>query len=132
MTEPLLIQKLNTQISYLSERQTLLSQNIANIDTPGYHAKDLKKLDFDGMVNESGGHLVMRTTSPKHISTMQKGERFAVDSRFEAVNEKPGGNNVILEEQMGNISDVGAQHQMASTLLRKFHQLYRNAATIKG
>ncbi len=132
-TEPLLIQKLSAQLGYLTERQTLLAKNIANIDTPSYRAQDLKKPDFDAMVKGNGSSLPMRTTSAKHLQSSSAGaSRFAIDTNFEAVESKPGGNNVVLEEQMGNISDVGAQHQLTSTLLKKFHQLYRIAVDNKG
>ena len=36
----------NSKMGWLSERQTVLAQNIANADTPGYKAKDLKGLIF--------------------------------------------------------------------------------------
>lgn len=131
MTEPLIVQKLGVNLNYLGERQTLLSRNIANIDTPDYQAKDLRKLDFNNIVRANHGTLEMRTTSPKHIAPTFKHSRFEAQTRFKAVQEKPGGNTVILEEQMGKISDVSAQHQMSSTLLRKFHSLYRTAVTNK-
>ncbi len=133
MTEPLLIQKLNTQMMYLGERQTLLAKNIANIDTPNYRAQDLKKLDFDQMLGTSShGKLPLNTTSEKHIPSSQKNNNFEVNTNFKAVSTKPGGNNVILEEQMGNVSDVQAKNEMATTLLRKYHQLYRIAVANKG
>lgn len=131
LTEPLLIQKLNSKIGYLSERQTLLAKNIANIDTPSYHAQDLKKQNFDKLVTE-GSKLAMLTTSPKHIELLDRSSRYAVDTHAKTVQQKPGGNNVVLEEQMGNVSDVSIQHQMTSTLLKKFHQLYRIAVDNKG
>jgi flagellar basal-body rod protein FlgB len=132
LTEPLLIQKLNSKIGYLSERQTLLAKNIANIDTPNYHAQDLKKQNFDTLVSDSSSKLAMMTTSPKHIELMDTSPRYAVDTHAKTVQQKPGGNNVVLEEQMGNVSDVSIQHQMTSTLLKKFHQLYRIAVDNKG
>lgn len=133
MTEPLLIQKLNAQMSYLGERQVLLAKNIANIDTPNYRAQDLKKVDFNEMLDSSPhGKLQLETTSPKHIESAQKNGRFEVNTNFKAVSTKPGGNNVILEEQMGNVSDVTAKNEMTTTLLRKFHQLYRIAVDNKA
>ena len=41
----------NSKMGWLSERQTVLAQNIANADTPGYKAKDLKVPDFSSMLN---------------------------------------------------------------------------------
>ena len=129
--EPILLQKLSAKMSYLSERQGLLAKNIANIDTPGYRTQDLKKLDFDNMVSGSST-LEMMTTSPKHIASPQNGTSFAKNTAGGKPGLKPDGNNVVLEDQMGKISDVGIQHQMTSTLLKKFHQLYRTAVDNKA
>ena len=37
---------LQQRMTWLSQRQNVLSQNVANADTPGYAAHDLKPLDF--------------------------------------------------------------------------------------
>ena len=38
---------LRERMSWLNARQDVLSQNVANADTPGYTARDLKPLDFE-------------------------------------------------------------------------------------
>lgn len=132
LNEPLLVQKLNANMSYLSERQAMLSRNVANIDTPNFKASDLKKPDFSELVSGNTRTVRMATTSPKHITPPSDATNFDVNSRVKTLQKKPGGNNIVLEEQMGNISDVGMQHQMTSTLLKKFHQLYRMAVETRG
>lgn len=128
LTEPLLMQKLSAQLSYLTERQGLLAQNIANIDTPNFQAKDLKKMNFDDMVSNESSRLEMRTSSAKHLSGINAGtDKYTHIKDRTASEKKPVGNNVVLEDQMGKISDVSAQHQLTTTLMRKFNQLYRNA-----
>lgn len=129
MTEPLLIQKLNANLSYLTERQAVLSQNIANIDTPNYQAQDIQKPDFSKMADAAAaGQIAMHTTSGKHMGgTLGGTGHFAATKNKAAAEKKPLGNTVTLEEQMGYISDVGAQHQLTTTLLHKFNALYRSA-----
>ena len=78
MTEPLLIQKLSANLSYLTERQAVLSQNIANIDTPRYKANDLKKVDFNKLV-ATNSRLEMKATSLDSNQREEgscKGERY--------------------------------------------------------
>ena len=52
----------NSKMGWLSERQTVLAQNIANADTPGYKAKDLKVPDFSSMLNTGRDIPVVKTS----------------------------------------------------------------------
>ena len=62
---------LRERMTWLNQRQDLLSQNVANADTPGYVARDLKPLEFrrpagrDDAAASGGG---MTVTDPRHIS----------------------------------------------------------------
>ena len=38
------------RMSWLGERQTVLAQNVANADTPGFAARDLKAPDFSRLM----------------------------------------------------------------------------------
>ncbi len=128
MTEPMLIQKLDANLRYLTERQSVLAENIANIDTPGYKAQDLKPVNFNEMAEASAGRLEMRTSSGKHLSgTLNSGQNLFSTVRENGIEKKPLGNTVQLEDQMGKISDIGAQHQLTTTLIHKYNQLYRTA-----
>lgn len=125
MTEPLLHYMLSSQMSYMTERQTVLAHNMANIDTPGYKAQDLKKLDFARMASSENNHLFMRATSRNHLSgTLTDEQRFADEKVRKPFEISPMANNVVLEEQMAKISDTGAQFNIASTLYKKYNQLY--------
>jgi flagellar basal-body rod protein FlgB len=133
LTEPLLIQKLNSKLGYLTERQKALAQNLANIDTPNYRAKDLEKVDFNKAITMQSGRLDMRTSSAKHLGgTLRDNSIFSTIKDRAADDRKPLGNNVFLEEQMGKVSDTGAEHQFTTTLMKKFHQLYRSAISSNG
>ena len=130
--DPLLIQKMNVQMKYLTERQALLSQNIANIDTPSYSAQDLKKLNFEEVLGNSASHMTLATTSAKHISPRDNTSAFDSQKLRNTFEKKPAGNNVVLEEEMGKVSDVGAQYQLTSSLLKKYNALYREAIDSHG
>ena len=56
-----LFQAMNAKMKYLNERQVVISQNVANADTPGYVSQDLNKVDFSRMV----GNL---STRKMHVS----------------------------------------------------------------
>jgi flagellar basal-body rod protein FlgB len=56
------------RMSWLSARQSVLAENVANGDTPNYVARDLKPLDFQNMLSgqeKSSTHLA--TTNVRHF-----------------------------------------------------------------
>ncbi len=127
--EPVLNTMIKGHMKYMTNRQEVLASNIANIDSPGYKAKDLKKVDFQKLANIQSHRLEMRTTSPTHLSgTLVGGTSFETIKDENTFETTPTGNNVVLEDQMGKVSDTGAQFQLSSTMMRKFTQLYRKAA----
>jgi flagellar basal-body rod protein FlgB len=123
-----LTDKLKTSMTFYTQRQKVLAQNIANIDTPGFQARDIPKPDF-GKTLARTTTLSMVGTSPMHQGgTLGKGTGGlrTVDDRktFETT---PTKNDVTLEDQMAKISDTGAQYQISSSLLKKYMGLYRSA-----
>ncbi len=127
-TAPKLDTMLKNHMKYMTDRQAVLAQNIANIDTPGYKARDLKPVDFASLANAQSDRLALRVTSPKHITSNAGGSSFATIQQRDTFEISPTQNNVVLEDQMAKISDTGAEFQLSSTMLRKFTQLYRTAA----
>ena len=124
-----LLSMLKERMTWLSQRQDVLSQNIANADTPGYTARDLKPADFARMLqNVTSGNTFsgLMTDDPRHIaiSTGQVGFE-NVDSPD--VNANPTGNSVSLEEEMIKVADTQAQFQAATNLYSKAMNMMRTA-----
>lgn len=127
--EPTLNHMMKSHMKYMTQRQQVLAQNIANIDTPGYKARDKQKVDFAKLAQGASAQLPMRATSPHHLEgTLGGASSFATIKDRNTFETTPTENNVVLEDQMGKISDTGAQYQLSSTMMRKFTQLYRTAA----
>lgn len=117
-----------TQMAYNMQRQTLLGSNIANIDTPGFEARDLKKLDFANMAEAEANRLEMRATAPKHMAGISPyGGPYRSEKERNTFESTPVGNNVVLEEQMAKVNEVGLQYQMASGVYRKMNNLFKIA-----
>jgi flagellar basal-body rod protein FlgB len=57
---------LQNKMQYNTARQNVISQNIANVDTPEYRRRDIAKPSFKGMVKNS--MLSLETTNGMHIS----------------------------------------------------------------
>jgi flagellar basal-body rod protein FlgB len=119
---------LASQMKYMTQRQGVLAQNIANIDTPAYKANDLKKVDFSKILAESS-RLELAATSPQHLSgtLASAGTSYSTIKDRDTFETNPNKNNVVLEDQMSKISDTTAQFQLSSSMLRKFTGLYRTA-----
>ncbi len=132
MTAPIISQMLATQMTFTTERQGILAQNMANIDTPHYTAQDLRKPDFSEMARQASSPTIAMasTNGGKSLSgTIGGNDHFKADKIHKSFEVTPSGNNVELEEQMGKISDTGAQFQIASSLYRKFNSLYNIAVS---
>jgi flagellar basal-body rod protein FlgB len=121
-----LLSMLRERMTWLNSRQDLLSQNVANADTPGYVSRDLKPQDFDRMMRSTGsaGHLA--TTNSRHI---------AIGATTSSIEEEKtpgqeyakGGTGVSLEEEMIKVADTQAQFQAAANLYSKAMLLMRTA-----
>lgn len=88
-------------------RHRVIAENVANADTPGYRARDVK--DFQAIVKES---FTPRTTRPGH-SGLDGGDNAA--RTFELpLPPSPNGNSVDIEDQA--VRAVEAQSQQALAL----------------
>jgi flagellar basal-body rod protein FlgB len=126
-----LLNLLRERMSWLDARQGVLSQNVANADSPGYTARDLKPLNFEQLLNDAtrpkqfAGSLAV--TDPRHIAiSASAASQFADDT---AADDQPDstGNSVSLEEEMIKVADTQAQFQAAANLYSKALNLMRIA-----
>ena len=108
------------RMGWLSKRQEVLAQNIANSDTPKYKPQDLKAFNFQDMVQRKQTQLNAVTTSPMHMTGARKStSAFAVAENRTPYETAPNGNAVVLEEQMGKIGETQMQYQLTNELYRK-------------
>ncbi|HTM76612.1 MAG TPA: flagellar basal body protein [Devosia sp.] len=121
-----LLSMLRERMTWLNQRQDLLSQNVANADTPGYVARDLKPQDFDRMVRGGGAAGRLATTDPRHIALSASGTSFD-EEKTPGQAYARNGTGVSLEEEMIKVSDTQAQFQAAANLYSKAMTLMRTA-----
>jgi len=122
-----LLSLLRERMTWLHQRQDVLSQNVANADTPGYVARDLKPQDFgDILSGETGRANALTATDPRHIAiSSQTGGRF--DDMAAPDQANPNGNAVSLEQEMIKVSDTQAQFQAAANLYAKAMTMMKTA-----
>ena len=121
---------LKGRLGYLNQRQRLISQNVANTDTPGYVGRDLKPFTFDDAMKAqagSGGVAPMRT-SAMHLGGTAKAAS-VWSSRLSPDSETTlDGNSVVLEEQMIKMAEARANYDAAVGFYQKSLGLIRMAA----
>ena len=122
-----LFQAVKKRLAWLGQRQEVVSQNIANADTPKYKAHDLKGYDFRDLVRRESTQVNMAVTQPNQLSGQRKRIRDFSDSTPFAYETAPGGNNVVLEEQMAKLNESSIKHQLTTELYKKHLALFRMA-----
>ena len=108
---------LKTQMRWLQARQRVLSENIANADTPSFQPKDLAPLQGGNNLPGVAGSLSLAQTSPSHLTLASD----AGDSQFAAQGKgkfevRPDGNAVSLEDQMMKVAANQMDYQSATAL----------------
>jgi flagellar basal-body rod protein FlgB len=126
-----LLAMLKQRMGWLSARQNVLSQNVANADTPGYTARDLKPLNFEdilkGATQSTQFSPGLAATDPRHISLQPtQGSDFS-DENAPDTEANPTGNTVSLEQEMIRVSDTQAEYQAASNLYSKALNMMKTA-----
>lgn len=95
---------------HASARQQVISENVANADTPGYRARDVKP--FADFV-DTGPAFEARRTRPGHMAFGSTIDGFGVEESAAFGAETPNGNSVALEDQMMRGAEVQQEHNLA-------------------
>ncbi len=111
------------RMNWLAARQRVLSENIANADTPGYQPRDLKPLNFKSFLHESepsaptpAGPLAMAVTAPNDIVPASAQGGFALQQPNPDAETSPTGNGVVVENQMMKLAETQIDYAAASKL----------------
>lgn len=119
---------LEVRMSYDAERQKVLAQNIANIDTPGYRAQDLVPLDFRNVLAAQTHQVPMMVTSALHKNgNMPYTQQFRSADQRNSFEITPTGGSVVSEEQMIKVAQNAADYQMTTSLYKKVGNLFKEA-----
>jgi flagellar basal-body rod protein FlgB len=114
------------QRSWLSARQALVAQNVANANTPGFQALDLtpftKTLDAGG--------LQLASTSALHLSATTNGEAQTTQKPGESWETTHSGNSVSLELEMMKAGDIHTGYSLNASIMKAFQGMWLNS--LKG
>ena len=120
---------LRTKMQWHEARQRLLSENVANSDTPNFRPRDLVEPKFDstGATTGTTGALPLARTSTGHIASADGGDASFDKNRKVGFETRPAGNAVSLEEEMMKVSANQMDFAAVTQLYSKSLQLIKIA-----
>jgi flagellar basal-body rod protein FlgB len=102
------IQTLQGYLKLVTDRQQLITSNMANVDTPGYHTQDI---DFQGAMRQ-----VMNSNGSVQMDPVSR--------ELPGLPERPDGNNVNVDRESLLLSQTQLQYQLGVQLVKgEFHKL---------
>ena len=104
-------------------RQSVVAQNMANADTPGYKARDITP--FKEVYRNDGGASSTRATRSGHQGHGL--EASALRPSLATAEVAPSGNSVSLEEEMLKAVDVKRQHDRSLAIYKSSLSVLRTA-----
>lgn len=128
MSQLELMNRLESRMQWLAGRQDVLTQNIANADTPGYRAMEVTAPSFKGVLNGMAA-VPMAKTNSMHLSAARpelSGGTYTVNRTPTEV--YPTGNSVNLEDETRKAAQNVMDFQLASNLYKKQINMLMTAA----
>ena len=121
------------RLGWLEERQRVIAQNVANADTPGFAARDLRAPDdfAHAMMQQSQGVGMMRTSTAHMAIQPQRAVNYASMTAPDSETTLDG-NSVVVEEQMLRMAESRMAHDAAIGFYQKSLNMLRMAARKPG
>ncbi len=128
-------QAVTGRMKWLTARQAVLAENVANADTPGYASKDLKQPNFSSLLRETtpaAGKLTdasrITATHKAHFTTKAGASiagKTAVEVEDSGIEATPSGNSVVLEEEMLKVAKTTGEDAMMTNVYAKGVKMLR-------
>ena len=137
---------LKSRMGYLSQRQKVIAQNVANGDTPDYVPRDLKPYSFKASLDQHapgrpyrGGPVSttattgvqMMATSATHIAPVKPAGIWRAPEGADTETTLDG-NAVTLEDQMIKMADSRMNYEAAVGFYQKSMQLLKTSTRRPG
>ena len=114
-----IMNQLSESMKYRSRRQEVISQNVANVDIPGYKRRDIKTPDFNALVKSNmTSSTSMVQTNPMHLSGSSGG------SDYKLINTD---SEVMLDMEAVEMMKNTAEFDKASATYKKMLRLFTEA-----
>lgn len=129
---------LRGRLGYLTGRQQVIAQNVANSDTPGFTPRDFQPFTFKAKADAPAGasEATPALTQPGHMA-LPGAPGGSAQSAFKSVTSRDSemrldGNSVVLEEEMMKMTDARMNYDAAISFYQKSLGLLQMAARAPG
>jgi len=126
---------LRGRLGYLNERQKIISENVANADTPNYRPHDLKPFSFEAQVKAAASSAgVQAMTQPGHMQAPNARRSLSGSKPIRAADSETtmDGNGVVLEDEMIKMTDARMNYDAAIGFYQKSLGMLRTAIRAPG
>ncbi|KKB75608.1 MULTISPECIES: flagellar basal body rod protein FlgB [Bacillus] len=114
------IQTLEGALQRANVKQKVISNNIANVDTPNYKAK---KVSFKNMLNEESSRIDATKTDYRHIDFKGSDSNYSIVSSKQTSYQQ-NRNNVDIDQEMSEMAENQIQYQaLVERISGKFNSL---------
>jgi flagellar basal-body rod protein FlgB len=130
-----LFSMLRGRLGYLNERQKIISENVANADTPNYRPHDLKPFSFEAQVKAAASSAgVQAVTQPGHMQAPNARRSLSGSKPIRAADSETtmDGNGVVLEDEMIKMTDARMNYDAAIGFYQKSLGMLRTAIRAPG
>jgi flagellar basal-body rod protein FlgB len=104
------------RLDWIDQRQSVLAQNVANANTPGYAARDIKP--FSDYLTEQAALETDDGFTPISTGASSPHDPAASEVTID-------GNSVTLDEQMEKIAKTDTAHLLATSLYKKYESMFK-------
>lgn len=123
------VKLLHNLLDYCSEKNKVISKNIANIGTEKYNREDIV---FNDLLNDNVNSLV-KISNNKHLTSLNLPENGS--SKFKVVEDSSeesisGANNVSIEREMAELAENTLRFRFASKKVGDYYKQIQSV--IKG
>jgi flagellar basal-body rod protein FlgB len=107
------------QAEWLSVRQAAIAGNVANVNTPGYHALEVET--FSKVLDNR--RVSMQATQVSHMSGGIGAEAIAVHQRDDGPQALPSDNSVVLENELLAAGEVHRAFELNTAIVKAFNHM---------
>jgi flagellar basal-body rod protein FlgB len=108
------------RLTWTDRRQEVLAQNIANLNTPNWQAKDLRPF---AQALDSVPAPALARTEPGHLAGTQETAQQSLSTPEPSARE-PDGNAVSLDDQLTKVADTATAQQIATALYKQYLSMF--------
>ncbi|RFC64087.1 flagellar basal body rod protein FlgB [Fulvimarina endophytica] len=120
MDQVYLLSLASRQAEWLTQRQAVVAENVANVNSPGYTAKDITP--FSEILDNTA--LTQAGSSPMHLAGGGAPRGGGETREAGTWDVKHSGNSVTVEQEMLKAGEVSRDYSLNTSIVKSFHRMY--------